>query len=244
MTRSLFATMTFDHLQSLATAATRLNNVGITLMERGYTAQAVQVLHDATRTLQEKCGSDLPDQLDRAHHWVSCACSEPRRHIFMDVQTIEDADEVMKTDAAMYGPSSSVVFALQLRESSGCGSTTTSASATPNTLDYVTAIVMYNFALAHRCHYAATNSTLSLVWADTTLRAATALLRQASFRSSKAVFHRDLLLSMIGYSVERVLEELERDPQGPITANSPTILQDQQYLSSCFRLTETQAAGF
>eukprot|EP00977_Amphora_coffeiformis_P016891 scaffold5357_cov208-Amphora_coffeaeformis.AAC.24 len=245
MTCSLFATMPSDQLQSLANAATKLNNVGISLMERGYTTEAVRILHEATRALQvERLCSSLSDHLERAYHLLShvAVISRPSRHIFMDVHIIEDADETTKVDAAMYGPSSSVVFALQLREPFPYAS----AATVPDSLEYLRAIVMYNFALAHRCHYAATNSILSLVWAETTLRAASALLQQHPFRSAKAVLHRDLLLSMIGYAMERVSEERQRDgSQGTIAATSTVAssLQGQQHLcttSSLYR-TETQA---
>ena len=188
---------------------TTINNAGIILMERGCTEEAFQVFHDMVLNLKNV--RNLPswsEQVARATKWTTHLT---QRKIAMDVQACNHNDWNALGDAAMCGPSSSVVFPIRLA--------TTSALTTSLNASTLAAIAMCNLGLAHRCHCASVSNVMScnnnevalyLDSAQTALRAASMFLASSSSSSSSTNDTDNLallILSMIDFGLERIEQE-------------------------------------
>jgi hypothetical protein len=216
-----------------------LNNAAVGLLENGCVDQALSVF---------QCVEALPRlTLARQQEHVRLSAvlvaeSQRDKHMgIVEIYPIEDDDESRKIEAFRYGPSSSIVFPLRLRDASSgdCSNT-----------NYVRACILYNFGLAYRCKFAATDRTVSFVGADETLRAAKASLQNnAALRPPKQLdecFRSDLLLALICNASERVLEERKIQEPGLVVADPepPAVVRPDQgyYASFVYHQRETCAA--
>ena len=144
-----------------------LNNAGVTLLEKGYAGRALQVWHNILQPEPNGSHNTTTLLVQQTNEWTQ----QPSSNVFvMDVNVLNDNDTKSLTDAVLYGPSSSMVFALRL---CGGGVTTTTGSQ-----HYQKAVCLYNWAMAYRCHYAETNQLASLAGAQQALRACHQVLLQ------------------------------------------------------------------
>lgn len=127
----------------------QLNNMGVSLLAQGHAVQAVQVLGGVTRLLQQ--GGNNEAQLEQAaeHAAVMYQAAQhlPRQYCPIRVETVDDCDENAKYQVALYGAShhqeDAVAFPLCLARQS--------SEQEEASIAYVTAVVLYNVALASHC---------------------------------------------------------------------------------------------
>ena len=174
----------------LCSILTALNDAAVSLLAKGHVAVALQVLTEATTTIVSSTETStsstashlcwiLHPQLERAVAWCHLMLSTDdneeetnEMQVVMDVHVLEAHDPEAWSDAVLYGPSSSMVFALQCSGSGSSSAATTSMHCGDNQTRYccsgnsngvhnvtmVLAMLWYNTAMAYRCWYAETKS--------------------------------------------------------------------------------------
>jgi hypothetical protein len=241
------------HQMESARVSIALNNAAVSLLENGQADQALAVFQRVA-TLPLLTPALRQEEVRRAAVLVAESQRDKQLGI-LEVYPIEDDDEPRKMDAFRYGPSSSIVFPLRLRDacSDAFAGGDSSVMSHTNYRNYVTACILYNFGLAYRCRFAATDRIISLVWADETLRAAKASLhttvsgKPCTPKQLDESFRSDLLLALLCNAAERVLEERRMHEPGLAVADQelPVAMRPDQayYASFVYHLRETCAAA-
>ena len=167
-----------------------LNNISVSLLENGYFEQALELLHIMQQ--QHFLAVSLQGEVTRA---LALAQQPPKEVFTVDVVVLRDDDVAALRDASIYGPSSSMAFAVRLVEAA--------ESVTP----YMRAVCLHNLATAYRCHYAETNHFHCLVGAQHTLRHCHQVLLQGGEMLQKSPSY---LWSITEFARERTAEEQHR----------------------------------
>lgn len=156
------------------------NNAGVTLLEKGYAAQAAHIFHQPLHGTSNHGAASCD--------WSRVAVSAPFNDIFvMEAHAVDNHDVDGQTDALLYGPSSSFVVLIRL--------------TTPTDTAYTRAACAYNATMAYRCLYAETDNAALLMGAER-------ILRSLGVHHDKVDDR--LLASLIQCALERVQKEQQR----------------------------------
>lgn len=187
-----------------AQAVVAMNNASVTLLENGNSHLALQLLY----CMQDQHFSEnlTRDVVTRA---LNLAQQPPKAAYIMDVHVLRDNHKIEMMDAAAYGPSSSMVFAVRLCE-----------EAVTTVTPYIQAVNLFNLASAYRCHYADINLFQDLVAAQCALRHCHRVLLSADVTTQTPPS--SFLWSITACARERVEDEKQRHVED-VSFTSPTM---------------------
>ena len=200
--------------EGLARAAIALNNSAVSLLEKGHSTKALRVFKSLIMCLQNAKASITAKQLNELLRQaaVQVASAKKKKSSVFEVQTLDDDDDNAKYEASIYGASSCMGFPLRLGNL--CGEDCTFVN-----FQYVTATVLYNFAVAYRCGFAATKRTNLLVGAAQTLRTAKFLLLGCADNTEELyeLYRWECLLCLLHHSRAQVARDIRQlnDPTLP-----------------------------
>lgn len=162
--------------RGLMKAAIVLNNAAVALLEKGHSTKALRIFKTVVSTLQQStrstvCAAQMNQELRQAA--IQVASVQRKKRMLFEVHIIEDDDDTAKQEAYDYGPSSSIGFVLRLGDH--LYEQAEDRSLLP-TFQYLTAAVLYNFAVAYRSAFLSSERTELLEGARQTLRSAQFLL--------------------------------------------------------------------
>ena len=245
--------------ESTVRAAVALNNTGVSLMEKGHASRALRIFKSVTVLLKkphEVSRGQIQEDLRQAEVLIA-SVKEPTRASLVDVVAMDDDDDAAKQDAILYGSSSSVMFPIRLRQTyiSPALGGTPSALAYVSSIQYMTAVVLYNFGLASR--YCAANHPKRqdfATGAEQTLRSAKWLLVKSADKVSPDnlydLYRWDLLLKLVHLSLEQVVvvrrrrdSDSNNNEQDGVCQESLVPAEEATYVQQVCRRVRTFAAA-
>ena len=244
--------------KDLLRGAIALNNAAISMLEKGYPTKALRIFRTVLSLLQESTKRPISFQTlqqELCQAAAQVACTKKKHHVFCEVHVVDDDDESAKYEATIYGPSSSVGFALRLGDlyTEGC---------TISAFQYSTAAILCNFALAYRFGFVATKRANLLVGAQQTLRTAKFLLVGSAKMTDELyeLYRWHLMLTMLRQTMIQVSRDLILLPGHAVPASVSTSLKNMawqdldefeslvgpdeaEYIERVYRLHKTSAAA-
>mmetsp|Transcript_15824 Transcript_15824/g.32061 ORF Transcript_15824/g.32061 Transcript_15824/m.32061 type:complete len:255 (+) Transcript_15824:96-860(+) len=204
--------------ESTVRAAVALNNTGVSLMERGRVCRALRLFKNVTILLKkphEVSREQIQDDLRQAEILIA-SVKESERACLIDIVAMDDDDDTAKQDAILYGSSSSVLFPIRLRQTLMHTSLSSPSSGESNEsaalanfvgIQYITAVVLYNFGLASRyCAVRHPKRRDFVTGAEQTLRSAKWMLIKSADKvpdNLYELYRWDLMIKLVHLSLEQ-----------------------------------------
>lgn len=185
--------------------AIALNNAAISLLEKGQATKALRVFREVVTFLQESTKKSISyEQLQQELHRAATqvASTNKKEKVLWQVQAVDDDDDTAKHEATVYGPSSSIGFALRLGDlyMDGCSLAS---------YQYLTAAILCNFSLAYRCAYISTKRSSLLVGAAQTLQTAKFLVVSSANKAEELyeLYRWQVLLGLLRQTLTQVARD-------------------------------------
>ena len=176
-----------------------LNNMGVSLLEKGYFREATKTFREAVSSLQSliscRLGNhpgntddkallvmkSIQSKLHKACRRVAKRCHKTcQTTISVEISIIDDNDLETFQCAQLYGPSSSIAFPIRLQSS------LTTETCVQDGLDWQISAVLYNFGIAHLLTYRSSRDKQLLIQAARLFRFTVTVLTRADQRRSDA----------------------------------------------------------
>ena len=246
--------------ESAVRAAVALNNTGVSLMEKGRVSRALRLFKSVTILLKkphEVPREQIQDDVRQAEVLIA-SVKENTRASLIDIVAMDDDDDTAKQEAILYGSSSSLLFPIRLRQTptpSSSGESNHGATlANFVGLQYMMAVVLYNFGLASR--YCAVNYPKRrdfVTGAEQTLRSAKWMLIKSADKVPDNLFELyrwDLMIKLVHLSMEQLPQggTITRRNEGENwhkQDDQPSLLLDEEatYVQQVCRRVRTFAAA-
>ena len=132
----------------ISRACLALNNLGVTLMEKGHFREASKVFKSATCSLKplvsrKPMAQNALETVRSEFSKASVRSTEPRKEVppMVEIMAIEEGDNAALERAEQYGPTHSLVFPIRFRD-------LLSSENLQSDMDFHAAVLLYNHGIA------------------------------------------------------------------------------------------------